>query len=138
MTTLIHERVALARDGSNPTVVSTTVKGMIIEPMEERHLRECHRLNLQLGYETSFEGFAKRFELIQKLTEQQRLGIVAKWRASGLSIPKFAATHSINISVPPAAVHFCSSRKFLDSSMLTRSGQSLSSRVHETARKLLT
>jgi transposase-like protein len=36
--------------------------------------------------------------MAKKLTEQQRLAIVAKWRASGLSIPKFAATHSINIS----------------------------------------
>ena len=36
--------------------------------------------------------------MAKKLTEQQRLAIVAKWRASGLSIPKFATTHSINIS----------------------------------------
>ena len=36
--------------------------------------------------------------MAKKLTEQQRLAIVAKWRASGLSIPKFAAKHGINIS----------------------------------------
>ncbi len=46
--------------------VSTSVKGMIIEPMEERHLRECHRLNFQLGYDTSYEEFAGRFELIRR------------------------------------------------------------------------
>ncbi len=31
--------------------------------------------------------------MAKKLTEQQRLAIVGKWRASGLSIPKFAAKH---------------------------------------------
>jgi hypothetical protein len=36
--------------------------------------------------------------MAKKLTGQQRLAIVAKWRASGLSIPKFAAKHGINIS----------------------------------------
>jgi transposase-like protein len=35
--------------------------------------------------------------MAKKLTEQQRLAIVAKWRASGLSIPKFAETHKCNV-----------------------------------------
>ncbi|NBW83118.1 hypothetical protein EBR21_15320 [bacterium] len=36
--------------------------------------------------------------MAKKLTKQERLEIVAKWRESGLSIKKFAVTHHFNVS----------------------------------------
>ena len=36
--------------------------------------------------------------MAKKLTKQQRLEIVAKWRESGLSVRKFAAMHYFNVS----------------------------------------
>jgi DNA-binding transcriptional regulator YiaG len=57
-----------------------------------------HVFGLNAVCETLSELFTSEdFFIAKKLTEQQRLAIIAKWRASGLSISKFAVVYKCNV-----------------------------------------